>query len=196
MLSLCCIHVWLANNSSPYLLYKRLKLCRVWSKVNVTFFPAQCLGRLSWAVPPLSSRPCTCTHSLLAFHRAWPARVTIVTPALTLGLVLICYSVNIDPLNGCHFYTVGTVFILFCSWFWHFEVGLSCVRNMGGVHCTWLHSVQVPRVRCPVCKYHDHGHCGCIHCLRGPGVCTLSADLFQHSALVEGPYHCAVAGLS
>lgn len=36
-------------------------------------------------------------------------------PSPDMGLVLICYSVNIDLLNGFHFYTVGTVFILFCS---------------------------------------------------------------------------------
>lgn len=34
------------------------------------------------------------------------------------------------------------------------------------------------------------------HCLRGPGVGALSVVLFQHGALVQGTYHCAVAGLN
>lgn len=61
-------------------------------------FPPSYLHTLSPIFP--QSLACSCHHC----H-----------PSPTLGLVLICYSVNIDPLNGCHFYIVGTVFILFCS---------------------------------------------------------------------------------
>lgn len=77
--------------------------------------------RLSCGMQPLRPRPCTPTLTPV-----FPQRLACSChhrhPSPDVGLALVCYSVNIDPLNGCHFYTVGTGLILFCNLKWGFPV--------------------------------------------------------------------------
>lgn len=58
-------------------------------------------------VPAYTVTPVFLQKSGLLFHH--------YHPSLDMGLALICYSVNIDPLNDYRFYTIGTVFIMFCN---------------------------------------------------------------------------------
>lgn len=119
-------------------------------------FHAQCLTRLSWGMQPLSPCPLYPTHSHLSIFPQRPGLlvVTIVTPALTWSYSYLLLS-KYWPADCCHFYTVGTVCILFCSLVWPFEVGFPVLRTWVG-HIAFSGSAQV---RCPVCQYRGHGCC-------------------------------------